>query len=129
MDWRGNGGAAFVTRWALLTFVTIMALGALTVVAARFFGTSGSRAATLVSVVAHWLAAYVLWSFAGGLAVRHGVLDLYHPTLFVVMAVVAGAWQYRIELRAGREQGRIVFVGCQLVWLVILLAQNGLFGN
>ena len=106
-----------------------MGLGALTVVAARFFGTSGSRAATLVSVVAHWLAAYVLWSFAGGLAVRHGVLDVYYPALFAIMALVGGAWQYRIQLRAGREQGRIVFVGCQLAWLVAVLAQNGLFRN
>ena len=106
-----------------------MALGALTVVAARFFGKSGSRAATLVSVIAQWLAAYVLWSFAGGLAVRHGWIEVYHPTAFAVTAVLAGIWHYRVQLRAGRERGRMVFVGCQLAWLVVLLAQNGLFRN
>lgn len=116
-------------RFAVLTFVTIMALGGLMVVAARFFGKSGSRAATLVSVIAQWLAAYVLWSFAGGLAVRHGVLDVYHPTIFALVAVAAGTWHYRIQVRAGREQGRMVFVGCQLAWLAILLAENGLFRN
>ena len=118
-----------MTRFAVLTFVTIMALGALSVVAARFFGKSGSRSATLVSVIAHWLAAYVLWSFAGGLAVRHGILDVYHPTIFGLVAVLAGTWQYHIQVRAGREKGRMLFVGCQLAWLVVLLAQNGLFRN
>jgi hypothetical protein len=116
-----------MTRWAVITFAVIMILGGLAVIGARFFGKSESRAATLVSVVAHWLAAYVLWSFAGGLAVRHGLIDVYHPTLFGVVAIVAGAWHYRVQLRRGREQGRMVFVGCQLAWLVVLLAENGLF--
>jgi hypothetical protein len=128
---RGIDGRAenHVTRWAVLIFVTIMALGAVTVVAGRFFGKSGSRASTLVSVIAHWLAAYVLWSFAGGLAVRHGLLEVYHPTVFLLLAVIAGTWHYRVQVRLGREQGRMVFVGCQLAWLGILLAENGLFRN
>ena len=118
-----------MTRWAFLTFATILALGALTVGAARFFGKSGSRASTLTSVIAQWLAAYVLWSFAGGLAVRHGFLEVYHPTIFGALAVVAAGWHYRVQVRAGREQGRIIFVGCQLAWLGVLLAENGLFRN
>ena len=106
-----------------------MVLGGLTVVGARFLGKSGSRGAALVSVIAQWLAAYVLWSFAGGLALRHGLLEVYHPALFGVIAIAAGYWHYRVLVRAGREQGRMVFVGCQLAWLVFLLAENGLFRN
>jgi hypothetical protein len=116
-----------VTRWALLTFVTVMGLGAATVVAARFFGRSESRASVLVSVIAHWLAAYVLWTFAAGLAHRYGVLAAYDSYLFVVLAVAVGFWHYRVRLARGREPGLVVFVAGQLAWLVILLVQNGAF--
>ena len=118
-----------MTRWAFITFAVILVLGGLAVVTARFFGKSESRASTLVSVVAHWLAAYVLWSFAGNLAVHHGLIVVYHTTLFGVVAIAAGVWHYRVQVRAGREQGRMVFVGCQLAWLVALLAENGLFSS
>lgn len=114
-----------MTRWALLTFVAILALGVVTMLVARFFGRSDSRASVLVSVIAHWLAAYVLWTFAAGLAQRYGVLAAYDSYFFVVLALVVGFWHYRVHVARGREQGLVVFVGGQLVWLVILLVQNG----
>ena len=117
-----------MTRWALLTFLAILIGGAATVMTARFFGRSQSHASILVSVIAHWLAAYVLWTFAAGLAHRYGVLTAYDSYLFVVLAVVVGFWHYRVRVARGREQGLIVFVGGQLTWLVIVLVQNGVFG-
>ena len=116
-----------MTRWALLTFLAILILGAATVVVARFFGRSESRASILVSVITHWLAAYVLWTFAAGLAHRSGALAAYDPYLFVVLALVVGFWHYRVRVTRGREQGLVVFVGGQLTWLVIVLVQNGVF--
>lgn len=101
--------------------------GGLTVVAARSFGCAGSRAAILVSVVSHWVAAYVLWSFAGGLALHYGLVTSYESWLFGLVAVAGGAWHYRTAVRAGRERGLTVFVGVQLAWLVIVLVQNGIF--
>jgi hypothetical protein len=115
-----------MTRWALLAFLAILGLGAATVVVARFFGRSQSRASILVSVVAHWLAAYVLWTFAAGLAHRYGVLDTYDSYLFVLLALVAGYGHYRTWIARGRQQGLTVFVGGQLAWLVVVLVQNGL---
>ena len=116
-----------MTRWALLSVLVVLALGAATVVVARFFGRTESRASILVSVVAHWLGAYVLWTFAAGLAFRYGLLTAYDSYLFVVLAVIVGFWHYRTRLSRGREQGLAVFVGGQLAWLVILLLQNGVF--
>jgi hypothetical protein len=116
-----------MTRWALLAFVIVLLLGAATVVVARFFGRSESRASILVSVIAHWLCAYVLWTFAAGLANRYGVLTIYDSYLFVLLAVIVGSWHYRVRVARGREQGLVVFVGGQLAWLVILLARNGVF--
>ena len=116
-----------MTRWALLTFVTILVLAAAAVMIGRFFGRSQSRASILVSVIAHWLAAYVLWTFAAGLAHRYGVLAAYDSYLFVVLAVIVGFWHYRVRVARGREQGLVVFVGGQLTWLVIVLVQNGVF--
>jgi hypothetical protein len=115
-----------MTRWALLTFVVILGLGAATVMVARFFGHTESRASVLVSVVSHWLAAYVLWTFGAGFAHRYGVLTAYDSYWFVVLAIVVGFWHYRVRLAWGREQGLAVFVGGQLAWLVILLLQNGM---
>jgi len=116
-----------MTRWALLTVLAILALGAATVLVARFFGRSESRASILVSVVAQWLGAYVLWTFAAGLASRYGLLAAYDAYLFVVLAVVVGFWHYRMRVARGREHGLVVFVGGQLAWLAILLLQNGVF--
>jgi lipopolysaccharide export LptBFGC system permease protein LptF len=115
-----------VTRWALLTVLAVMALGAAGVLVARVFGRSDSRASVLVSVVAHWLAAYVLWTLAGGLGQRYGVLTAYDSYLFVVLALAVGFWHYRVRLARGREPGLAVFVGGQLAWLVIVLIRNDL---
>lgn len=120
---------ARVTRWTLAAFGLLILLGAGGVALARFFGRSGSRASILVSVVAHWLCAYVLWSFAGGLARQYGLVDTYETSWFLLLALVGVVWHYRLQIRAGREQGRAVFVGGQLLWLVIVLVQNGVFRN
>jgi hypothetical protein len=117
-----------VTRAAVALLAALLVGGALTVWVARRLGGSGSRASVLVSVAAQWLGAYALWTFAGGLALRYGALSVYDGTLFAVLALVMGAWQYRTRLRAGREPALAIFVGGQLAWGVIVGAQNGLFG-
>ena len=114
-----------MTRWALLTFLTILALGVAAALVGRFFGRTESRASILVSVISHWLGAYVLWTFAAGLAQRYGALAAYDSYLFVILAVVVGFWHYRTCIARGRQQGLAVFVGGQLAWLLILLVQNG----
>jgi len=116
-----------VTRWALLTFVVIFGLGTAAVLVARFFGRTESRASILVSVIAHWLAAYVLWTFAAGLAHHYGAIENYDAYPFVLLAVIVGFWHYRIRVARGREQGLAVFVAGQLAWLILLLVQNGVF--
>jgi hypothetical protein len=116
-----------MTRWVLVTSLAILGLGVGTVLLARFFGRSGSRASILVSVISHWLAAYVLWTFAAGLGHRYGLLSAYEPYLFLVLAIVVGVWHYRVRVTRGREPGLVVFVGGQLAWLVIVLVQNGVF--
>jgi hypothetical protein len=118
-----------VTRWALATFAALVLLGIASVAVARLLGGSASRAAVLVSVVAHWLGAWVLWNFAGGLALRYGLLGAYHGGLFGLVALAGGVWQYRTAVAAGRERGLVVFVGGQLLWLAVVLLQNGLFGG
>lgn len=116
-----------VIRWALLTFLAVLALGVAASLVARLLGRGETRASVLVSVVAHWLAAYVLWTFGAGLAHRYGVLAAYDSYLFVILALVVGYWHYRTSIARGRQQGLAVFVGGQLAWLVILLVQNGIF--
>ena len=115
-----------MTRFTVLTLLLIFFGGALAVGIARFFGRRESRASILVSVIAHWLGAYVLWTFAAGLAHRYGALAAYDSYLFVILAVVVGFWHYRTCIARGRQQGLAVFVGGQLAWLLILLVQNGL---
>jgi hypothetical protein len=118
-----------VTRWGLAGAVALMLAGIATVAVARALGKSGSRASIVVSVVAHWLAAYVLWSFAAGLAAHYGALGWYDGTVFGLLAVAGGVWQYRTHVREGRQRGLAVFVGGQIVWLVILMLRNGAFSN
>jgi hypothetical protein len=118
-----------VTRWALALLATLLVLGVATVALARLLGRSGSRAAIFVSVVAHWIGAWVLWSFAGGLALRYGFLGVYHGALFGLLALAGGVWHYRTAVAAGRERGLAVFVGVQLAWLALVLLQNGAFGD
>lgn len=114
-----------MTRWALLTLAAFIALGVLGVAVARFFGKSGSRLSIQVSVVAHWLAAYVLWSFAAALAAKYRLISDYEAGWFVLFALAAGWWHYRVRLASGVERGLAVFVGAQLVWLAVILIRNG----
>ena len=79
-----------MTRWALVTLGAFILLGVLGVATARFFGKSGSRLSIQVAVVAQWLGAYVLWSFAAGLAAKYRLISDYEAGWFVLFAVVAG---------------------------------------
>jgi hypothetical protein len=114
-----------VRRWIWLAGGVVIAGSLLALFGSRLLGRQGSRPATLLSVVTGWLAAWVLWSFAGGLAARHGLLETYDGSLFALVAVGGGLWQYRSQLRQGREVGLAIFVGAQLVWLGVVLLQNG----
>jgi hypothetical protein len=118
-----------VTRWTLAILGGLLVLALAAVALARFLGRSDSRAALLVSVVAHWIGAWVLWSFAGGLALRSGLLETYHGSFFGLVALAGGVWQYRAAVASGRERGLVVFVGAQLLWLAAVLLQNGVFGD
>jgi hypothetical protein len=100
---------ARVTRWTVPLVALVLIVGFFGAGLTRALGWSGSRASSLVSVVSQWLAAWALWSLAG--------------------ALVAGIWHYRTVVRSGRERGRVIFVGVQLVWLAVLLVRNGVFKN
>ena len=117
-----------MTRWLFSAVAVMLVVGGLTVLAARLLGRT-SRASILVSVIAHWLGAFVLWSFAGGLAQHYGLLATYPGPFFGLVALGGGIWHYRTIIRTGRERGLTIFVGVQLAWLVIVLAQNGLFSS
>jgi hypothetical protein len=114
-----------VTRWALVTLGAFILLGVLGVAVARFFGKSSTKLAVQVSVLAHWLAAYVLWSFAFGLALKYGWIRQYESWWFVFFAIAAGGWHYRARIASGAERGLAIFVGAQLVWLAVILLRNG----
>lgn len=114
-----------VTRFTLLTLGAFIVLGVAGVATARFFGKSGSRLSALVAVVAQWLGAFVLWSFAAGLAVKSGVLARDETGWFALFAVAAGAWHYRVRVAGGSERGLAIFVGAQLAWLLVVLYRNG----
>lgn len=118
-----------VSRAALAVLGLLLLAGAVAVAAARLFGRSGSRGSMLVSVVARWLAAWALWTFAGGLAHHYGFLGAYDGTLFFALALGLGLWEYRTRLHAGPETARVIFVGGQLAWLVVVGLQNGLLGR
>jgi hypothetical protein len=118
-----------VTRITLAILAGVFVAGAATVVLARVLGRSGSRASLLIGVVAHWIGAWVLWTFAGGLALSAGLVRAYDGSLFGLLALGMGAWQYRMRVRAGVEPALAVFVGGQLAWLLIVLLQNGLFSR
>lgn len=118
-----------MSRAALVVLGLMLLAGAAAVAAARLLGRSGSHGSVLVSVVARWLAAWALWTFAGGLAVHYGLLSAYDGTLFSALALGLGVWEYRTRLRAGPEPGRVIFVGGQLAWLVVVGVQNGLLSR
>jgi hypothetical protein len=118
-----------VTRWVLLALGALLLLGLAVAAIARGMGRRGSRASILVSVVASWLGAWILWSFAGGLLVRSGLLAAYHGALFAPVALLGAVAHYRAHVRAGRVEGLVVFVGGQLAWLGVVLVQNGALGG
>jgi hypothetical protein len=117
-----------VKRWVWLVAALLVLAGLLVGGTARLTGRQGSRPATLVSVITMWLAAWVLWSFIGGLA-AHYDMATYDGALFTVLAVVGAVWQYRTQVRQGRQQGLAVFVAGQLVWLGVVLWQNGVLNR
>ena len=120
------GPRSAMSRWALATLVVLFLLGVGAVALARLFGRSGSRASVGVSIIAHWLAAYVLWSFAAGLAVTAGLLATYQTAAFAAICLLGAVFQYRAHIKAGRDLGLAIFVGVQLAWLVFVLLQNGM---
>ncbi len=115
-----------MTRAVLAALLRIVAgdrsAAALTEAARRV----GARVSMILSVLTAWLAAWVLWTFAGGLAVDHGMLTVYDGPFFILVALVGGVLQYRTYVRAGRQPALAILVGGQLVWLVVVLARNGL---
>ena len=114
-----------MTRWALVLSAVLLVGGIVTVAVARRLGRSGSRPSVLVSVVASWIAAWALWGLVGGLAAHYGLLERYDGTLFAALALAAGAWQYRTQVRQGRERGLTVFIAAQILWLVVVMVRNG----
>ena len=115
-----------MSRWALATLVVLFLLGAGAVALARLVGKSGSRASIGVSIIAYWLGAYVLWSFAAGLALTAGLLTTYQSAAFAAICLLGAIFQYRAHLQAGRDRGLAIFVGVQLAWLAFVLFQNGM---
>lgn len=87
------------------------------------------RVSIAASVAASWLGAYVLWTFAGGLAVHYGLLATYQGAIFLPVVVIGGLCHYRAQLSAGHPTGLTLFVGVQLAWLAFVLLQNGVFGE
>lgn len=116
-------------RWAFGLLALLLAGAALTVGVSRLLGRSGARASVLLSVVAQWIAAYALWTFAGGLAVHYGALGFYEGGWFAAVALVGGFWHFRLRARSAPDPARAVFVGSQLAWLAIVLVLNGLLGG
>lgn len=114
-------------RWIVTATAVLVLVGVAAVSAARTLGWRGSRLSVLVSVLSQWLTAWLVWGLAGYLAVQAGLLADYEPELFAALGVLAGAWQYRTAVSAGRQGARLIFVGAQVLWLVIVLAQNGVF--
>ena len=115
-----------MTRWTLATGAVLVLGAIIAVTVARALGWSGSRLSILGSVIALWLTAYVLWGFAGGLAAHYGLIARYDGGVFAALAVAGAAWQYRTQVSRGRERGLTVFVAIQLLWLVVVMARNGL---
>lgn len=115
-----------MTRLALATLGTLLVLGVAVVALARLRGKSTSRGSVVVSIVARWLAAYVLWSFGGGLALAYGLLAAYNSPVFAAVTLLGAIFEYRTHVRLGRERGLVIFVGAQLAWLALVLLQNGI---
>jgi hypothetical protein len=116
-------------RWVWLIGGLLVLVGLVGLWTARLTGRRGSRFSALITVVSAWLAAWVLWGFVGGLAAHYGALQTYDSTLFAVLAIAGGVWQYRTYVRKGREPALAVFVGGQLIWLVVILVRNGVLSR
>lgn len=111
-------------RWTL-GMLAVLVLGTFAAVTvARVLGWSGSRPSLVASVAAQWLGAWVLWAFAGQMAVHAGLIVRYEPMLFALLGVPAALVQYRAAVSSSRDRGRTVFVGAQLAWLIVVLVQN-----
>src|SRR5256712_13089524 len=106
-----------VTRWALATLGALLVLGIATVAFARFFGKSGSRASIGVSVVSHWLAAYLPWSFPARVAPTFGPLATSYSAAFAAVCLLGAVRPYPAPGRAGRRRGRKTFRRLQLARL------------
>ncbi|HXH83218.1 MAG TPA: hypothetical protein VNN07_09845 [Candidatus Tectomicrobia bacterium] len=115
-----------MTRWTWLLAGVVVLAALAGLAASRALGRPGSRPGAALSVATGWLGAWVLWGLAGTLAVRAGLLDRYDGSLFAVLALGGGLWQYRTHVAEGRERGLVLFVAGQLLWLGVVLARNGL---
>src|SRR5262245_11306512 len=113
-------------RWAASALLAVLLMSGLVVLAAHLLGRRSARASILISVIAQWMGAFVLWSFAGGLALHYGVVARYPGHFFALVALGGGIWHYRTALASGRERGLTIFLGIQLAWLVLVLLQNGI---
>ena len=118
-----------MTRWAWALAGAALLAGLAGLVAARALGRSGSRPAAMLSVVTGWLGAWVVWGFLGTLAVGGGAGPPAHATHSgaVGRARGAGPCPTQQAQRPGRRV--VVFVGGQLVWLGVVLLQNGVLGR
>jgi hypothetical protein len=114
-----------VTRFIVATLGIFVGLGVIGAVAARFFGRKTSRLSALVSVIVSWMGAFAVWSFAVALAARWGFIAGDEAGWFGIFALVGGWWHYRVRVASGPERGLVVFIGAQLVWLLLLLYRNG----
>ena len=94
-----------MTKWALVMLGVFILLGVAGIATARFFGKSGSRLSIQVSVAAHWLSAYVLWSFAAGMAAKYRLIADYEAGWFALFAIVAGGFTTARGWRATRSAG------------------------
>jgi len=116
-----------VIRWVASSLLAVLVITGLCALGARLLGRRHARGSLLVSVIALWMGAFVLWNFAGGLALHYGLLTSYSGHLFTLVALGGGIWHYRTAVASGRERGLTVFVGIQVAWLVVVLLQNGAF--
>jgi hypothetical protein len=115
-----------VIRWIFATLAAGLLVVAGAVAVRRLLGRPDTRPSVLTPVVAQWLGAYVLWTFTGGLLVRSGVLSAYDGPYFLILALAGGIGQYRALRAGGREPALAIFVGGQILWLLVVLLRNGL---
>lgn len=118
-----------MNRFALGVLAVLGLAGGALLFLARLRNQRSSRASALLSLVAGWLGAYAVWTFLGSVALQAGWLVRYDAALFGPLALGLGAWQYRTQLRRGREPALAIFVGGQLAWLLVVALQNGWLGR